>query len=78
MSLPTNRGDREYQKFVKDSKGNVAVRVKQVIEDSEGDDLDIDDDGRAQTKDMSANNKMQSIYEKLDEILFQLRLITGA
>lgn len=78
MSLPTNRGDREYQKFVEDSNGNVAVRVKQVIEDSEGDDLDIDDEGRAQTKDMPANNKLQSIYEKLDEILIQLRLITGA
>jgi hypothetical protein len=78
MSLPINRGDREYQKFVKDSKGNVAVRVKQVIEDSGGDDLDIDDQGRAQTKDVQANNKLQAIYEKLDEILLQLKLITGA
>jgi hypothetical protein len=78
MSLPTNRGDREYQKFVKDSKGNVAVRVKQVIEDSEGDGLDIDEYGRVQAKDMPANNKLQAIYEKLDEILLQLKLITGA
>jgi len=78
MSLPSNRGDREYQKFVKDSKGNVAVRVKQVIEDSEGDNLDINPDGQAMTKDKLANDKLQSIYEKLDEILFQLKLITGA
>jgi hypothetical protein len=78
MSLPTNRGDREHQKFVKDSKGNVAVRVKQVIEDSEGDGLDIDEYGRVQAKDMPANNKLQAIYEKLDEILLQLKLITGA
>jgi hypothetical protein len=42
MSLPTNRGDREYNKFVEDSSGNTAIRT--VLVDSTGSDIAVGED----------------------------------
>lgn len=33
MALPKNRGDREYEKFVEDASGNVALRTSVVVQD---------------------------------------------
>jgi hypothetical protein len=77
--LPNNIGDREYQKFVVDAEGNPSVRIAPgAVTDTDGNELDIDDVGRAQMYDRNTHNELKNINENLKDILFQLKLITGA
>ena len=76
--LPTTLADREYQKFTTDAAGNPAVRTSQGVVDDEGHELDIDVSGRAQMYDRTVHNELKNIDETLKDILFQLKLITGA
>ena len=77
--LPTTLADREYQKFTTDADGLPSVRIAPgAVTDSDGNELDIDDRGRAQMYDRTVHDELKNIHTVLDEILFQLKLITGA
>lgn len=77
--LPTTLTDREYQKFVADLDGNTAVRIAPgAVTDSEGNELDIDEVGRARMYDTKVHDQLKCINTTLEAVLFQLKLITGA
>ncbi len=79
MALPKEVGDREYQKFVEDADGNVAVRIgPNAIQDSSGNELDLDAAGQAAVKDHAVYTQLKNMTEILEDIRFQLQLITGA
>lgn len=78
MTLPRTRGDREYQKFTTDSAGNVAVRVANEIIDDDGDKVEVDTSGRLYVLDYSAQTELRTMKTILEDIRFQLQLITGA
>lgn len=79
MTLPKNRGDREYQKFAEDLHGNVCVRVAPgAITDTDGNEMEIDDSGRAFVSDSKVNDTLKVMNANLEKILFQLELINGA
>lgn len=80
MSLPQNIGDREYQKFTEDLSGNVCVRIAPgaLVDSRDGNELDINDNGEAAMYDRKSNAALDAILDKLAEIEFQLKLITGA
>ena len=74
--LPTTLTDREYQKFVADAEGNTAVRVAPgSVVDSDGNELDIDDAGRAQMRDVKSQAELRSINDKLSDIIEILKSI---
>lgn len=76
MSLPTNRGDREFQKFVEDASGNVSVRIAPgAVTDSDGNELDIDNEGRARMLDTKAIDNFRVMNETLIEIKILLQAI---
>lgn len=78
MTLPKEVGDREYQKFVADSDGNVSVRVgPDAVRDSAGNALAIDEFGKAQTFDLQCLAELKSIGELLEKMLSQLEYISG-
>jgi len=77
--LPTTLTDREYQKFVADLDGNTAVRIAPgAVTDSDGNELDIDEVGRARMYDSKVHDQLKCISTTLEAVLFQLKLITGA
>jgi hypothetical protein len=80
MSLPSNIGDREYQKFTEDLQGEVCIRIAPgaITDSRDGNELDINDAGEAAMTDQRGRLLLSSILEKLEEIEFQLKLITGA
>jgi hypothetical protein len=79
MTLPEQVGDREYQKFVETADGYVAVRQGPgAINDSEGNELKLNKDGQASTFDIRAINELKNIHSLLEDIKFQLSLITEA
>lgn len=70
--------DREYQKFVEDSDGNVSIRVgPNAVRDSAGNALAIDQFGKAQTFDLQCLVELKSIGELLEKMITQLEYITG-
>ena len=73
-------GDKENDKFGVDFDGNTCVRVLPgAITDAEdGNQLDIDDFGRARMLDTKAVDMLSCISDQLAEVVFQLKLITGA
>lgn len=77
--LPTTLTDREYQKFVADLDGNTAVRIAPgAVTDSDGNELDIDTEGRARMFDSRVHDQLKNVDDTLLEILEQLKIITGA
>lgn len=80
MGLPQNVGDREYQKFTEDLAGNVCVRIAPgaITDSRDGNELDINDNGEAAMFDRKTNAVLDAILDKLMDIEFQLKLITGA
>ena len=78
MALPNQLGDREYEKFIEDAEGNVAVRQGPgAINDSDGNELALDDMGRASTSDKSVQSEIENLANKLDEVIYHLSLISG-
>jgi hypothetical protein len=79
LSLPKQIADREYQKFVEDLAGNVAIRVAPgAITDSvDGNELDIDKNRRARVYDEHGLRMMKNIHDVLERILWQLELMNG-
>ena len=78
MALPNHLGDREYEKFIEDAQGNVAVRQGPgAINDSGGNELALDAMGRARTYDRAAQAELENISNKLDEVIYHLSLISG-
>lgn len=76
MVLPTTRTDREMQKFMEDQDGNVSVRVAPgAVVDTDGNELDIDDAGRAQMRDVKSQAELRSINDKLSDIIEILKSI---
>jgi hypothetical protein len=79
MALPDQLGDREYQKFIETEGGDVALRIgPNAIQDSSGNELNLDTFGRASTRDEAVFTQLKNIQEVLEHIRFQLELITGA
>lgn len=78
MAMDKQIADREYQKFVEDSDGNVSIRVgPNAVRDSAGNALAIDEFGKAQTFDLQCLAELKSIGELLEKMLLQLEYITG-
>ena len=78
MTLPRHIGDREYQKFIELGDGETAVRIgPNAIQDEDGNELALDTDGRASTTDQEVHSQLKNIHEVLEDIRFQLQLITG-
>jgi hypothetical protein len=79
MALPKMLGDREVQKFMETSAGEVAVRTAPtVITSSDGNEMAVNDSNQAKMRDDSAISALNIIIDKLECIEFQLKLITGA
>ena len=79
MALPPNIADREHRKFVEDADGDVGVRLgPNAIKDTEGNTLGLDSEGRASTQDHNVYAQLKNIHGVLEDIRFQLELITGA
>ena len=79
MTLPTHISDREFQKFVEDADGKVAVRqAPNVIKSSSGNEMEVDDINRARAYDDAVHSALIAMIAKLESIEFQLKLITGA
>ncbi len=77
--LPSTLPDREFQKFTIDADGQTSVRIDPgAVTDSDGNELDIDEAGRARMLDTKTHDELKSINSTLKEVLFQLKLITGA
>jgi hypothetical protein len=78
MTLPENMGDREYEKFVEDAAGNVAVRQGPGgINDEDGNVLAIDTAGRAQVYDMKVQAELGTVNDSLIKIIELLECIAG-
>lgn len=77
MAMSKHITDREYDKFVEDENGKTAVRVVNAVTDPEGDELEIDKKGRAQTRDMDANQTLRAILDQLKIMNTHLALITN-
>ena len=70
MALPKNRGDREYEKFVEDASGNVALRTSVVVQD-----ISI---GAVEIKDHTSDNRTHVTASKeLTTINPALALLVG-
>lgn len=79
MTLPEQVGDREYQKFVEDADGNVAIRIgPNAIKDTSGNELKLNENGMAQVFDRQVMTELKGMANILKDIRFQLQLITGA
>jgi len=74
--LPSTLTDREFQKFVADLDGNTAVRIAPgSITDTDGNELDIDDAGRAQMLDTKNVDNLRAMNETLIRIEILLQSI---
>lgn len=77
-NLAKSIGDREFQKFTTDANGECAVRIAPgAVTDTDGNELEIDTQGRATTYDNSVLRELQSISGLLKDVLFELKVITG-
>jgi len=78
MGMSTNRGDREYDKFIEDAKGKTALRIgPDSITNADGTALAIDKFGRIMANDVIVADQIRCTNDLLNKILLQLELITG-
>jgi hypothetical protein len=74
--LPSTLPDREFQKFTIDADGQTSVRIAPgAVTDTEGHELDIDEAGRAQMRDVKSQAELRSINDKLSDIIEILKSI---
>ena len=77
MSISKNIIDREFDKFVEDENGNTAVRVVNAVTDPDGDELQIDVEGQASTKDFTTHQVLLNILDELKIMNMHLQFITN-
>ena len=63
MAMPTNRLDREYDKFVEDASGNTALRTQIVVQDIEIGAVEIKNGSSDTRAEVNANNALKTIEE---------------
>ena len=63
MAMPTNRLDREYDKFVEDASGNTALRTQIVVQDIEIGAVEIKNGSSDTRAEVNANNSLKTIEE---------------
>ena len=61
--MPTNRLDREYDKFVEDASGNTALRTQIVVQDIEIGAVEIKDHTSTDRVSVNSNNALKTIEE---------------
>jgi hypothetical protein len=76
MAMSPHIGDREKDKFVETSEGDTAVRVKTVVEDSEGDALLVNVDGSINTKSLDSRLLLGEILTELKKLNLHMELMT--
>lgn len=79
MALPTQIGDREHDKFIETPDGKTAIRIgPNAIQDTKGQELALNSFGQASVRDESVFTELKNIHEVLEQIRFQLEILTGA
>ena len=63
MAMPTNRLDREYDKFIEDASGKTAVNTNLVVQDIEIGAVEIKDHTSTDRASVNSNNALKTIEE---------------
>ena len=78
MAMPTNRLDREYDKFVEDASGKTALRTQIVVQDIEIGAVEIKNGSSDTRAEVNANNALKTIEEVPTGISTAHKVVTTA